>query len=57
MTLFVVMLVLAGPVIAFLGQVLGFVIALPVVGLFLVLKALSRKVFHRIVSAFRHTHA
>jgi hypothetical protein len=57
MTLLIVMLVLAGPVIAVLGQVLGFVIAMPVVGLFLLLKALLRKLFHRIVSAFRHTHA
>lgn len=57
MTLFIVMLVLAGPVIAFAGQVLGFVIALPVVGLFLLLKALFRKVVHWLVSAFRHSHA
>ncbi len=57
MTLLIVMLVLAGPVIAVLGQVVGCVIALPVVGLFLILKALLRRLFHWIVSAFHHTHA
>ncbi|NLP65497.1 hypothetical protein [Paraburkholderia sacchari] len=57
MTVFILLLVLATPVVALLGQVLGFAIALPVVGLFLLLKALLRKVFHRIVSALHHSHA
>ncbi|QXE07370.1 hypothetical protein BJG93_36545 (plasmid) [Paraburkholderia sprentiae WSM5005] len=52
MTLFVVLLVLAGPVLAIVGQVLGFAIALPIVGLFLILKALARE----ILSAFRQSH-
>ncbi|TCK31781.1 hypothetical protein B0G84_8835 [Paraburkholderia sp. BL8N3] len=56
MTLFVVLLVLAGPVLAIVGQVLGFAIALPVVGLFLILKALIRKLVREILSAFRQSH-
>ena len=57
MTVFILFLVLATPVVAVLGQLLGFAIALPVVGLFLLLKALLRNVFHLIASAFHHSHA
>ncbi|MGP8437798.1 hypothetical protein ACT2FY_38905 [Paraburkholderia fungorum] len=57
MTVFVVLLVLAGPLLAIVGQVLGFAIALPVVGLFLILKALVRKLVREVQGAFhRKSH-
>ncbi|MDR5777014.1 MULTISPECIES: hypothetical protein [unclassified Caballeronia] len=57
MTLFVVLFVLAGPILTIVGGVLGYAIGLPLAGLFLIVKALVRKLVRVTVSASRRqTH-
>lgn len=57
MTIFIVLLVLGGPLLVLVGQVVGCVVAFPVVVAVHLLRALVRWVIGRVVSAFHHSHA
>jgi len=57
MTIFIVLLVLGSPLLVLVDQVVGCVVAFPVVVAAHLLRALVRWVIGRVMNAFHHSHA